>query len=238
MADAAATDAPVLIHTEEAAATAVLVEEEVVFMPFYSYSASSSSSTRQGSCEPRGSSLEPAISYMVVKAAPGDLAMQLPPPVGLSSARQQPSSSLQPDITGGGKDSRGSSNNGVLLKVGAGTDVNMLSNAIIRCILNEQGHAKMQLAGAAACHVAMKALIKAHFRLQHKFDLDIVAAAGFMDDSSNGVRAKNVFLQLDIFKCNLLRHHPVNMVAQPSSSPGAPRSAPRSSRRGSSCHRC
>eukprot|EP00775_Hariotina_reticulata_P009305 gene9305-9470_t len=46
----------------------------------------------------------------------------------------------------------------------------------------------------------MKALIKARFRLQHKFDSDIVAAAGFMDDSSNGVPANNVFLQLDIVK--------------------------------------
>jgi stage V sporulation protein SpoVS len=93
-----------------------------------------------------------------------------------------------------------------LLKAGANTDVNKLSNAIIHNILG-CNHVALQLAGAAACHVAMKALIKARTRLQRKFEADIVATASFAnEDTSSSIGRSTVFLRLDVMRSNILKH--------------------------------
>lgn len=63
----------------------------------------------------------------------------------------------------------------------------------------------MQLAGAAACHVAMRALVKARDRLQRKFETDIVATASFAnEDTSSSIGRSTVFLRLDVMRSNLL----------------------------------
>ena len=64
----------------------------------------------------------------------------------------------------------------------------------------------MQLAGAAACHVAMRSLIKAGDRLRRKFDTDIVATASFAnEDTSSSIGRSTVFLRLDVMRSNLLQ---------------------------------
>lgn len=87
----------------------------------------------------------------------------------------------------------------------AAADVNKLSNAIIHNILG-CNHVALQLAGAAACHVAMKALIKARTRLQRKFEADIVATASFAnEDTSSSIGRSTVFLRLDVMRSNILK---------------------------------
>lgn len=64
----------------------------------------------------------------------------------------------------------------------------------------------MQLAGAAACHVAMRSLIKARDRLLRKFNTDIVATASFAnEDTSSSIGRSTVFLRLDVMRSTLLQ---------------------------------
>jgi hypothetical protein len=64
----------------------------------------------------------------------------------------------------------------------------------------------MQLAGAAACHVAMRALIRARERLLRKFNTDIVASASFAnEDTSRSIGRSTVFLRLDVMRSSLLQ---------------------------------
>jgi stage V sporulation protein SpoVS len=174
-----------------AVAPAAAVQDELIFMPYY----------KSGCNAAQGSSNEPVIHFLVAKAAAVDLPAQLPPPVGIPACMQD--RQQQPGAAATAAASSSSSSQ--LLRAGAGTDVNKLSNAIIHNIL-DQGHVALQLAGATACLIAMKALVKAGSRLQKKFSSDIVATASFANlDTSSSIGRSTVFLRVDVMRSSLLR---------------------------------
>jgi stage V sporulation protein SpoVS len=215
--DAAAVLTGVEPSTPAAAAAA---DEEVVFMPFNRNAVAAGSSSAAAAAD-----AEPALGFIVAKAGAKDLPIALPPPVGIPACMQDRQQQQQHDRSS----TSGSSSSSVaapaaaaaaavsaapLLKAGASTDVNKLSNAIIHNVLG-CNHVALQLAGAAACHVAMKALIKARARLQRKFGADIVATASFAnEDTSSSIGRSTVFLRLDVMRSNLLQQLASGMAGQ------------------------
>ncbi|KAF6256492.1 hypothetical protein COO60DRAFT_99700 [Scenedesmus sp. NREL 46B-D3] len=197
------------------AAAAAAADEEVVFMPFNRNVVAASTSRAAAAA---AADVEPALGFIVAKAGAKDLPVVLPPPVGIPACmqdRQQPQdASAAPAAAAGGSAAAAAVSAAPLLKAGASTDVNKLSNAIIHNVLG-CNHVALQLAGAAACHVAMKALIKARARLQRKFGADIVATASFAnEDTSSSIGRSTVFLRLDVMRSNLLQQLASGMAGQ------------------------
>uniref|UniRef100_A0A383WIU0 Uncharacterized protein n=1 Tax=Tetradesmus obliquus TaxID=3088 RepID=A0A383WIU0_TETOB len=214
--DAAAALTGVEPSTPAAAASA---DEEVVFMPFNRSAVAAGSSRASAAGD-----AEPALGFIVAKAGAKDLPVALPPPVGIPACmqerQQQQQQQQQHDASSTAAASSSSSSTAAavsaapLLKAGANTDVNKLSNAIIHNVLG-CNHVALQLAGAAACHVAMQALIKARSRLQRKFGADIVATASFAnEDTSRSIGRSTVFLRLDVMRSNLLQQLAAGMAGQ------------------------
>lgn len=201
-AGAAGVDAAAVLtglEPQTPTAAAATADDEVVFMPYHRSSGSRAAADA-----------EPALGFVVAKACAKDLPAVLPPPVGIPACmqdrqQQDSSSSSGSAPTAPVSAASGGAAAAPLLKAGANTDVNKLSNAIIHNILGSN-HVALQLAGAAACHVAMKALIKARSRLQRKFGADIVATASFAnEDTSSSIGRSTVFLRLDVMRSNLLQ---------------------------------
>jgi stage V sporulation protein SpoVS len=191
----AGVDAAAVLSGVEPAATVAEQQsaDEVVFMPYHRNSSSSGAADA-----------EPPLGFMVAKASASDLPVALPPPVGIPACMQD-RRAQQPSEAAVSAGVQAYQSTAPLLKAGANTDVNKLSNAIIHNILG-CNHVALQLAGAAACHVAMKALIKARSRLQRKFEADIVATASFAnEDTSSSIGRSTVFLRLDVMRSNILK---------------------------------
>jgi hypothetical protein len=113
-------------HPAQSAAAADAVDDEVVFMPYHR------SSSRQAV-----DAADVALGFMVAKASAKDLPVLLPPPVGIPACMQdkvQQQGQQQRTAAAATSSSAGSSS-GTLLKAGANTDVNKLSNAVIHNIL-------------------------------------------------------------------------------------------------------
>jgi stage V sporulation protein SpoVS len=218
-AGAAGIDAAAVLTGVEAAtphaAAAAAADEEVVFMPFNRNVAAAGSSRAAAAA---AAEAEPALGFIVAKAGAKDLPVVLPPPVGIPACMQDRKQQQQEVVSSAIAASSSSSQAAAvsaapLLKAGANTDVNKLSNAIIHNVL-DCSHVALQLAGAAACHVAMKALIKARARLQRKFGADIVATASFAnEDTSSSIGRSTVFLRLDVMRSNLLQQLASGMAA-------------------------
>jgi stage V sporulation protein SpoVS len=213
-AGAAGIDAAaVLTGVEPSTPAAAAADEEVVFMPFHRNAVAAGSSRAAAAA----ADTEPALGFIVAKAGAKDLPVALPPPVGIPACmqdrqqQQQDSSSSSSSVAA---PAAAAVSAAPLLKAGANTDVNKLSNAIIHNVLG-CNHVALQLAGAAACHVAMKALIKARARLQRKFGADIVATASFAnEDTSSSIGRSTVFLRLDVMRSNLLQQLASGMAGQ------------------------
>jgi len=129
-ADAAAAEA-VPAEAAAAAAGGAAVDDEVVFMPYHRSSSSSSSRPSDAADVPLG--------FVVAKASTRDLPVQLPPPVGIPACMQdkvqQQQQAGQQQRAAASASASGSSSGATLLKAGANTDVNKLSNAVIHNIL-------------------------------------------------------------------------------------------------------
>jgi hypothetical protein len=68
----------------------------------------------------------------------------------------------------------------------------------------ERGRCVLQLAGAGACHTALRALARARARLASKFDAGMLAAAAFnTEDTSGSLGRASVFLRIDVVRCAL-----------------------------------
>lgn len=176
------------VDTADAAATdSTTPLEEVTFTPYN---------------RSHGSQVdEDSFAFVVSRTCADDLAVRLPPPVGqpMSDQQQSPAPSAATVADAGNGHDRAAAV--PVLKAGARTDVNKLSNAIIHNVL-EHGHAALQLAGAAACHVAMKALVRARGRLIRKFNVGVTSSASFTnEDTSNSIGRSTVFLRLDVLRC-------------------------------------
>lgn len=166
-----------------AAAAAADCKEEVTFVPFH-----------RGSGRPQDAD---SLGFVVFKVKADDLPMALPPPVGQPSTLTPPRDEQQQQHEG---DQQQQPEEPPLLKAGAGTDVNKLSNAVIRNVL-EWGRVSLQLAGPAACHVAMQALAKARARLARKFSVSIAVASAFStEDTSGALGRSTVFYRLDVLR--------------------------------------
>lgn len=180
---AAAADAAAAVV---AAAAAGGSKEEVTFVPF------------QRSANPQDAD---SLGFVVFKVRADDLPMALPPPVGQPSAlaaAAHPAAAGRPPAAG--EQPPPQQQEPPLLKAGAGTDVNKLSNAVIRNVL-EWGRVSLQLAGPAACHVAMQALAKARARLAKKFEVSIAVASAFStEDTSGSLGRATVFYRLDVLR--------------------------------------
>ncbi|KAF8062697.1 hypothetical protein HT031_004026 [Scenedesmus sp. PABB004] len=187
-------------------------DEELVFVPF----------ARPGAAAQLGDAADPPLGFVVAKASAAQLAVALPPPVGVPACMAGRDGAPAADggaCAGAGAASAGAAAAAPLLKAGAHTDVNKLSNAIIHNVLGG-GHVALQLAGAAACGVAMRALLRARCRLQRKFGADVVATASFANEDTRGAIGRStVFLRLDVMRSSLLS-------ALADGAAGAPRGLP------------
>ncbi|GBF87866.1 hypothetical protein Rsub_00578 [Raphidocelis subcapitata] len=178
----------------EEAAGADAGKEEVTFVPF------------QRSSRPQDAD---QLGFVVFKVRSGDLPVPLPPPVGQPSALSAPrgeqpqaqaQQQAQEEEQQQEQEQQPAAAEPPLLKAGAGTDVNKLSNAVIRNVL-EWGRVSLQLAGPAACHVAMFALAKARARLARKFAVSIAVASAFStEDTSGSLGRATVFYRLDVLR--------------------------------------
>jgi hypothetical protein len=129
----AAADAagPAAAAATAAAAAAAAVDDEVVFMPYHR-----SSSSRQAV-----DAADVALGFMVAKASAKDLPVLLPPPVGIPACMQDKvqqqgqQRTAAAAVNSSSAASAGSTSSSTLLKAGANTDVNKLSNAVIHNIL-------------------------------------------------------------------------------------------------------
>jgi hypothetical protein len=110
--------------------SAAAADDEVVFMPYQRSSSSGSSSSRAGVGM---DGADVPLGFMVAKTNARDLPVLLPPPVGIPACMQDKAQQQQGAAAAGGGSSSGSS--ATLLKAGANTDVNKLSNAVIHNIL-------------------------------------------------------------------------------------------------------
>ena len=169
-------------------AAARACKEEVLFVPYHHKAAADGGvSSAAGDMDSFG---------FVVSTAPADmLPVKLPSPVGTpQSMANRPEQFSRPAAAA-------AENSAPLLKASAHTDVNRLSNALIHHLM-DAGHVALQLAGAAACQVAMEALVKARLRLERKFNSGLVACAAFAnEDTSNALGRSTVFLRLDVLRC-------------------------------------
>jgi stage V sporulation protein SpoVS len=166
-----------------------LGKDEVLFVPYHHKAgADGTMSSASGDMDSFG---------FVVSTAPADtLPVKLPSPVGPPQSMVNTSQLSQ--ITAA---AAAASTSAPLLKASAQTDINRLSNALIHHLM-DSGHVALQLAGAAACHVAMEALVKARLRLERKFNSGLVACAAFAnEDTSNALGRSTVFLRLDVLRC-------------------------------------
>jgi stage V sporulation protein SpoVS len=168
-------------------AASTLGKEEVTFVPF------------QRSGRPQDAD---SLGFVVFKVKADNLPMDLPPPVGQPSAlaAARGDQQQQPSAEGDQHQQQQQQQEPPLLKAGAGTDVNKLSNAVIRNVL-EWGRVSLQLAGPAACHAAMQALAKARARLAKKFSVSIAVASAFStEDTSGALGRATVFYRLDVLR--------------------------------------
>jgi hypothetical protein len=121
-------DAPAAA-ADAADSAAAAVDDEVVFMPY-----NRSSGSRQAM-----DTADVPLGFMVAKASAKDLPVLLPPPVGIPACMQDKLAGGQQRgavVAASSSASTGSSSSSAtLLKAGANTDVNKLSNAVIHNIL-------------------------------------------------------------------------------------------------------
>ena len=119
-------------------------DDEVVFMPYQRSSSSASSSSRAGVGM---DGADVPLGFMVAKTNARDLPVLLPPPVGIPACMQDKVQQQQgAAVAGGGSNSVSSA---TLLKAGANTDVNKLSNAVIHNILGRWVHVSGWVRGAS-----------------------------------------------------------------------------------------
>lgn len=173
-------------EAEEAEVGASGRKEEVTFVPF------------QRSSRPQDSD---SLGFVVFKVKADDLPVLLPPPVGQPAALAAPRGAQQQQRQQSPPaQQQQQQQEPPLLKAGATTDVNKLSNAVIRNVL-EFGRVSLQLAGPAACHAAMQALAKARSRLARKFAVSIAVASAFStEDTSGALGRATVFYRLDVLR--------------------------------------